>query len=472
MTENKLAQWWRPEAPSERLPGTLYEDGDRGGMRLLIDGHFAEADAEPATDGVPIAVRPALDDVPLLVGTTADGKLLSLFDCRTVKRSGLPGLTKTFQVFRPGIIAYDVHFASADEFRLTSLSGRYSNLDQWVNTSGLSYAFASANLYPIAITYAKPEGVKATLSNGISVSVDFSVTGPDFGNRSGVQIQQQAWLGVRSSDERSYEELLRGLTLVADFVSLGIGQAVRLAEMQAGAMDSESTENPQKTIYFRLHHNAEPIAPLREDIDPWRMLFTLSDIRENFATFLEAWCIQQEKLRPLYSLYFGTLRSASMYVEHRFLNMFQALESFDRRDFEPKSEAVEKQNERKKRILDAVQVKKDRNWLEGKLRYSHEPSATERLKRLVEKYDATWIFEDAAKEIELAGNFRNFYTHYDPKLVTKLPELKGQPRAMHNLAVRLQVLCEIILLTEVGFPADRLKKQIQETQHLERRLAR
>src|ERR1039458_2307345 len=255
MTENKLAQWWRPEAPSERLPGTLYEDGDRGGMRLLIDGHFAEADAEPATDGVPIAVRPALDDVPLLVGTTADGKLLSLFDCRTVKRSGLPGLTKTFQVFRPGIIAYDVHFASADEFRLTSLSGRYSNLDQWVNTSGLSYAFASANLYPIAITYAKPEGVKATLSNGISVSVDFSVTGPDFGNRSGVQIQQQAWLGVRSSDERSYEELLRGLTLVADFVSLGIGQAVRLAEMQAGAMDSESTENPQKTIYFRLHHN-------------------------------------------------------------------------------------------------------------------------------------------------------------------------------------------------------------------------
>jgi hypothetical protein len=470
MTENKLAQWWRPETPTERLPGTLFEDGDDGGLRLLIDGHFAETNAEPAAAGLARAVRPPLDDVPLLLGTTADGKNLSLIDCRTVKGSGLPGLTKTFQVFRPKIIAYDVHFASVDEFRLTSLSGRYLNLDQWVDTSGVSYAFPSENLYPISITYARPEEVKATLSNGISVNVDFSVTGPDFGNRTAVQIQQQAWLGVRSSDERSYEELLRGLTMVADFVSLGIGQAVRLAEIQAGAMDSESTEHPQRTIYFRLHHNSEPIAPLREDIDPWRMLFTLNDIRENFAKILEVWCIQQEKIRPLYSLYFGTLRSASMYVEHRFLNMFQALESFDRRDFEPTSEAIEKHGERKKRILHAVQIKKDRDWLEGKLRYSHEPSATERLKRLVEKYDAAWIFEDAPKEIELAGNFRNFYTHYDPKLVSKLPELKRQPSAMHNLAVRFQVLCEIILLREVGFPADQIRKRIQETQRLERRL--
>ena len=472
MTETKLGQWWRPETPTERLPGSLFEDGDHGGLQLLIDGHFAEVNAEPAADGLPRAVKPLLDDVPLLVGITTDGKLLSLIDCRTLKGGGLPGVTKTFQVFRPTIIAYDVHFASADEFRLTSLSGRYSNLDQWVDASGVSYTFPSGNLYPISITYAIPEEVKATLSDGISVGVNFSVTGPDMGNRSEVQIQQQAWLRVRSSDEHSYEELLRALTMVADFVSLGIGQAVRLVEVQAGAMDSESTENSPKTIYFRLHHNSEPIAPLRENVDHRRMLFTLNDIRENFAKILEAWCIQQEKIRPLYSLYFGTLRSASMYVEHRFLNMFQALEAFDRRDHEPTTEAKVKHAERKNRILDAIQIKKDRDWLDGKLRYSHEPTATERLKRLVEKYDAAWIFEDAPKEIELAGNFRNFYTHYDAKLVDKLPELEEQPRAMHNLAVRFQALCEIILLREVGFPADQLKKRMQETQRLERRVAR
>jgi hypothetical protein len=471
MAENELAQWWRPESATKRLSGTLFEDDDHGGLLLLIDGHFADGNAEPAADGVPRAVKPPLD-VPLLLGITADGKSRSLIDCRPVKWSGFPGLTKTSQVFRPMIIAYDVHFASTAEFRLTSLSGRYSNLDQWVDTSGVSYSFPRGNLYPISITYAKPEEVKATLSNGISVNVDFSVTGPDMGNRREVQIQQHAWLGVDSSDERSYEELLRALTMVADFVSLGIGQAIRLAEIQAGAVDSESTENPRKTIYFRLHHNSEPIAPLREDIASWQMLFTLNDIRENFAKILEAWCIQQEKIRPLYSLYFGTLRSASMYVEHRFLNMFQALESFDRRDFEPTTEAIERHSERKKRIIDAVQVKKDRDWLAGKLRYSHEPSATERLKRLVEKYDAAWIFEDAPAEIELAGNFRNFYTHYGPTLARKLPESKKQPKVMHNLAVRFQLLCEIILLREVGFQADQIKKRIQETQRLDRRLTR
>lgn len=201
------------------------------------------------------------------------------------------------------------------------------------------------------------------------------------------------------------------------------------------------------------------------------MLFTLSDIRENFNDVLEAWCIRREKLKPLYSLYFGTLRSATMYVEHRFLNMFQALESFDRRHFVPAVEATDKHNQRIQRILDAVESKKDREWLNGKLRYSHEPSATERLKRLVEKYDAPWLFEDASKDIELAGNFRNFYTHYDPRLEAKLPPSIDRLRAMHNLAARFQTFCEVILLREIGFPADRIKERMQNTKRLHRRLA-
>lgn len=347
IVQNELAQWWRPEAPAERLSGTLFEKSDGAGMRLLVDGHFAAAESEPATEGVPRSVSPPFDDVPLLLGVTASGKRLSLIDCHVVRSSGLPGFTKTSQVLRPKIIAYDVHFESADRFCLTSLSGRYSNLDEWVNTSGFSYTYPTGALYSLSVTYAKPEEVKATLSNGTSVHIAFSVHGPDHGPKTEVNIRQQAWLSVRSAEERSYEELLRALTTVADFVSLGIGQAVRPLDLRAGVLDDESRQDNQGTIYFRLQHNSEPIAPLRKDIDSYDMLFTLSDIRENFTDILEAWCIRQEKLRPLYSLYVGTLKSPNMYVEHRFLNMFQALESFDRRDFALTVEALDKYNQRK-----------------------------------------------------------------------------------------------------------------------------
>lgn len=90
------------------------------------------------------------------------------------------------------------------------------------------------------------------------------------------------------------------------------------------------------------------------------MLFSLNDIRSKFSDILQAWCSQREKIRPLYILYFCTLRSPSMYVEHRFLNMFQALEAFDRRDQVDPPDKVQKHEQRLSRILDAVEGEGDR----------------------------------------------------------------------------------------------------------------
>jgi hypothetical protein len=97
------------------------------------------------------------------------------------------------------------------------------------------------------------------------------------------------------------------------------------------------------------------------DVDLVDMLFTLSDIRNNLGSILEAWCVQQEIIKPLYSLYFGTLRSPQMYVEHRFLNMFQALEAFDRRRHVPSAESQKKHDERIHRILSRSKAKRIAN---------------------------------------------------------------------------------------------------------------
>jgi hypothetical protein len=152
--------------------------------------------------------------------------------------------------------------------------------------------------------------------------------------------------------------------------------------------------------------------------------------------------------------------------------MFQALEAFDRRDVVYTPEQEEKHRERVSQIAKAVEDRRDRDWVKGRLRRLDEPQAKERIHRLVEKYDAAWVFDDAAQEIQLAADFRNFYTHYDPKYVSMLPDLKEHPLTMHNLAVRFQALCEVVLLREVGFPAEQLKRRFQETQRLQRRLGR
>lgn len=43
---------------------------------------------------------------------------------------------------------------------------------------------------------------------------------------------------------------------------------------------------------------------------------------------------------------------------------------------------------------------------------------------------------------------------------------------MHNLFVRLRILCELILLRSVGFDGAELRRQIEATHRLDRRLVR
>ena len=138
---------------------------------------------------------------------------------------------------------------------------------------------------------------------------------------------------VVAAEARTYEELLSAVTMVSNFIALGVGQPIRLIETKASAIDSDSKETPQKTIDFAIRENSDPVAPMLPDIAAARMLFTLSDVRGDLEHRLHSWCNQQDKIKPLNSLYFGTLRRPKLYVEQRLVNMFQALESFDRRNY-------------------------------------------------------------------------------------------------------------------------------------------
>jgi hypothetical protein len=156
-----------------------------------------------------------------------------------------------------------------------------------------------------------------------------------------------------------------------------------------------------------------------------------------------------------------------MYVEHRFLNMFQALESYDRQTFTPALEKMTGHQDRLDRILSAVDTG-DRKWLKNQLRNSHEPAAAERIKRLVDNLDASWLL--SKEDISLAADLRNYYTHFDPKVNQRLPALDRRFLIMHNLAVYLRVLCELVLLDAMGFSRDEVRERMKSTQRLERHL--
>lgn len=463
MGEIFVSEWWEPSRPDDLFRGTLFEESNSGWV-LQLDLSLEQLLGEVPISGKPYAPFNNIREYPVLCGKP-DGKYLTLFDCRLMSTNwSLAGRPQV--KVKPSFIAYDVHFK---DFRLISLSVRYSNLDAWVATSGFKIELGLSSEYWARIQYRRPSAINMGTANGLNLSVEFAVTGPKRTPQLQVQAQmeQMAWVCIKAQESRPFDEFLGASDVLSDFITLGVGQHIRrFGEMWAVCVtEKEGRETP---FHFKLLQNGVQIVTPISDIDVTEMLFTLPDVLDKLPKVLNLWFGKDDGLQVLYEIYFGTVRSPSMYLEHRFLNMFQALESYDRRMYIPDSEVVVKHEERKDRIFEAVDDN-DRKWLKGKLKHSLEPQASIRIRRLVDKVDAKWLLTQ--EEIEQAAVFRNFLTHFSIDLENRLPPKVEHSLILHNLAVRLQILCELTLLDGVGLSSNDMRKRIEETRRLEKRLA-
>jgi hypothetical protein len=244
-----------------------------------------------------------------------------------------------------------------------------------------------------------------------------------------------------------------------------VGEPSRPVEM-SGTCNAHDPSGAEVARSIKLTYNRQPIVKASGDIRYWNVLFTLPDIRVRFSELMTAWFSRGYAIQSLSDLYFGTVHSSSMFVEHRFLNVFQALESYDRRTFIPDPEHAEARQERLDRISNAITAE-DWKWLKKRLR-TPEPSAADRIMRVVDNVHAGWLLK--TEDITLAADLRNYYTHFDSKVEARLPPMDRRFRIMHNLAVRLRVMCELVLLNAVGFSTDEVRQRIQTTRRVQRHI--
>lgn len=250
-----------------------------------------------------------MDDVPLLLGITSEGKFVSLINCFVLKSGILAAPLKGSQEIRPRRIAYDVHFDGLEDFRLLSLSIHYSNLDEWTAIPAFKVEYSKSSYNAVSVNYVKPEPLRAELPTGLTAEVSFSTSVRNFsGARNEMKIHQRAWIKVSATTGQSYDELNGEVTAIADLVSLFIGQPMRPIESQASAVNSKSRNSEDKSISFRLVDNADPVAPPLANVEADRMLFSLNEIRGRFADTLQGWHVHRNKHQPLHNLFFGTLR--------------------------------------------------------------------------------------------------------------------------------------------------------------------
>lgn len=175
----------------------------------------------------------------------------------------------------------------------------------------------------------------------------------------------------------------------------------------------------------------------------------------DLGTLLTNLQAQQEILGPGLYLYLGIQRASGLYLENRFSTAMFGLESLHRRVGTTPTQAG--LQEKIDRIINDVQLKKDKDWLRARFRNAAEPSLEERLFLTFSELDIglePTALRAFAKE---CADLRNQVAHFGGERHGVSATYEAFVLRMYVLNEALRPLYHAVLLNRIGFDADRIR---------------
>jgi hypothetical protein len=314
----------------------------------------------------------------------------------------------------------------------------------------------------LEIKYKLPEKLSIDISEEYTVEIYPKAQTPI---RSIVQkeanIIQKIYVKVINKRNNSFKELMDNLQHVQRFISLGIGEPIAVMDV-IGETEANKDDFDGQILYPKviMYYCTKQLSKAHKTILPPQMLFNLKLIKDEFNTILRKWFAKAEVLSPIFNLYFGMLYNSDMYLEQKFSNLIQAIESYHRRtrintEIEP--------DEHRKRITSIIESidTQYKEWLENRLTYSNEPHLRRRLSELIDECGKLINISSSKKKksfISKVCDTRNYFTHYDVSLTDK--SAKGIE--LLHICSKLKIILEFNLLKEIGFSNELAFKLISE----------
>ncbi|OGO37096.1 MAG: hypothetical protein A2W35_07115 [Chloroflexi bacterium RBG_16_57_11] len=432
--------WWLPELPEKKYCGRLsFSQVEGGNLDLLgLPGGFENIN-DP-------------QNPEIILGLSTKGKPVTLYRCHLRHFNiSIPGMQTSTYLIR--FIFIGVHFNSDDDITFKGLSVNYTDLDEWVGISGFR---VDNNAKDLNITYSYPDPITANINDNLQLGITYVRAGPWSALMTKeVTISQRTIIELKTyTNELNFFTFLEYLHHLSRLLILAVCRLVYPVQLLGKTiknrqpMDHEVDFYPPVEIYYQLIENPDKQKPLLSN----DMLFTFGDIQPRFQDFVQRWYSKAERLKTVHDLYFGSLYSQRLFINHRFLNIIQGLETYYRIQVNNRVLAKEEHKERVKEILDVV-PEKYKNWVEGLLTPANQPSLKMMLWALITKYDQiiTPLIGDGEKFISTIVATRNHLTHHseNQKAITDGTDL-------YNATRSLTILLESALLEELGFTIDEI----------------
>lgn len=334
--------WWLPEAEGKKLSGTLSYSQDDGAY-LEVLGVF----------GVELTIQ--FDQPEIILGDTQEGKPITLYQC--MKSHG------TFPIMKMGDAKYrikfvfeGVHFKTKVDIKFHQLFGSYTDLDAWVDIFGFKIDQENVDGQIVSkIEYEKPTPHFFDIDQDTQVGVSFASFGPKTSViQSEVQISQRAYLLAKSmQDDVSFDDLFAKINSFTYLVQIAVQRVPYPISLIGLSHENEMARSDGEIYFPKINIYYQPIEAIRTQKQkiPHEFLFTFSDIEE---THIQHWFQSYEKFETLIHLYRSLFFSDRLFIETRFLNIAQALESLHSILFDNQILPNNEFGTRKERVLQEV----------------------------------------------------------------------------------------------------------------------
>jgi len=462
MESTKISEegyWWLPESPEKKIPGKL-EFNDQNGGTLLLMGSIREINS----------TSPHSNE-KLIIGIGTNGTKYTLENCSQFSSTYLTsGISKIS--YNISVIYQNFSFTKPDDIVFYKMSIQFSNLKDWVMRDQFK------------ITHVQEEGespqseeikIIRPLKKTIAIGRDHLEIACSSASSIGVDsftLKNRRRINIILYEPLSFANFFQKyIRHIQNYLSLALGKAVYPISIIASSKNAINEFPDGKkipapiTIYAQYYSYPEDFP----QIHPLRVLFLFSDIKNDFEQSFNLWISKVDLLEPIIDLYFGTLYNDKLYLQSKFLNLTQAMESYHRRRYGGTYTSPE-ENEKLSNILNGAippNIASDhKESIKGKFKYLHEFSQRKRFKDLIHILHSNYgdIFdkylENSNQFVEDVVNTRNYNTHFDENL-------KGKAKDGFDLFVlteKQKFLLEICFLSEIGFSKERVVTLLNKTQ--------
>jgi hypothetical protein len=468
--------WWLPETPDKTVTGSVSFSPTEDIVLELI-GTFRES--------VNTGEARKILRIPVIHGFTSKGQQITIFDVIETKANVHFPSNVTLSDYKSELMMVGGHFESIEKVDFDSISVNYHGIEGWARLT--PHTFPEFTPFDggqrVRCEYVIPNELKFDLTD-FQISFESNVCHKDNPAFLDIEVQETTFVKIEPKIVQKFYDLWKSYFYhVQNFLALAMGIPAIPTKIKATIRESmiDLGDGKQRKkeieVYKAINHN---VIDVNKRPDFQTVLFYLPEIQHDFGTYFSNWILKSDKLKPVYDLFFGAWYNTSMYLQHKFLSLAHAIETYHRRCFpgailDPTDwDKVKEQlvndipEELWKKLVETMPpeilkkvraqmvssvpndiVEECRKALIQKLNHVNEVSLKTRLKEIL-KNVATFAQIggwDGSAFVKNLADTRNYLTHYDQRLQDK--SLTG--RRLWDITQAMQTLIETCFLREMGF---------------------